>query len=93
MNTTQKILFAVFLAAATSTSFAAPHTHLNADIEVSNANKVEAEYPANQTLLEQLNLRQQNLIERLEAENQIEFNQRVDLERLHQPDETHSTTK
>ncbi len=93
MNTTQKILFAVFLATATSMSFATPHSHLSADIEVSNAIKVEAEYQANQTLLEQLNLRQQNLIERLEADNQIEFNQRVDLERLHLQSEAHSTTK
>jgi len=93
MNVKHKILFAVFLATATSMSFATPHAHLAAGSDVDNALKVDAEYVANQTLLEQLSLRQQNLIKRLEADNQIEFNQRVDLERLHDPVETHSTTK
>ena len=93
MNIKHKILFAVFLATATSMSFATPHAHLTADRDVGNAVKVDAEFAANQSLLERLSLRQQNLIERLEADNQIEFNQRVDLERSHEPVETHSTTK
>lgn len=93
MNVSQKVGFAVFLATATSTSYATPYTNFEADGEINHAIEIEADYLANPPLLDQLSLRQQVLIERLEANNQIEFDQQVDLERLHEALETHSTTK